>query len=75
MSGSPSASFHELSGEGGDHHPPTKPFVAQDEINSLLAYPTLYDPIRRPRNPVVLCHGLYGFDTWGLEILPALRWV
>jgi hypothetical protein len=48
---------------------------APDIINTLLAYPTLYDPIRRPRHPVVLCHGLYGFDTWGLELLPALKWV
>lgn len=45
----------------------------KDEINTLLAYPTLYDPIRKPRFPMVLCHGLYGFDTWGLELLPALK--
>lgn len=44
-----------------------------DEINTLLAYPTLYDPIRKPRHPIVLCHGLYGFDSWGLELLPALK--
>ena len=52
---------------------PTTNSGTADEINTLLAYPTLYDPIRKPRNPVVLCHGLYGFDTWGLEMLPALR--
>lgn len=46
---------------------------AKDEINTLLSYPTLYDPIRKPRHPIVLCHGLYGFDTWGLELLPALK--
>lgn len=45
----------------------------KDEINTLLAYPTLYDPIRKPRHPIVLCHGLYGFDSWGLELLPALK--
>ncbi|SCZ88576.1 BZ3500_MvSof-1268-A1-R1_Chr2-1g04501 [Microbotryum saponariae] len=28
-----------------------------DQINSLLRHPTLYDPIRKPRNPIVLCHG------------------
>jgi len=44
-----------------------------DNINTLLRYPALYDPIRKPRNPVVLCHGLYGFDSWGLDIIPALR--
>ena len=44
-----------------------------DPINTLLRYPTLYDPIRKPRNPIVLCHGLYGFDSWGIDILPALR--
>ena len=46
---------------------------SSDQINTLLRYPTLYDPIRKPRNPIVLCHGLYGFDSWGLEILPSLR--
>lgn len=44
-----------------------------DTIHKLLAYPTLYDPIRKPRNRLVLCHGLYGFDTWGLDLLPTLR--
>lgn len=48
---------------------------SKDQINTLLAYPTLYDPIRKPRFPIVLCHGLYGFDTWGLELLPALKCV
>lgn len=48
---------------------------SKDEINTLLAYPTLFDPIRKPRHPIVLCHGLYGFDTWGLELLPALKCV
>ncbi|ORY89301.1 Alpha/Beta hydrolase protein [Leucosporidium creatinivorum] len=36
-----------------------------DEINSLLRHPALYDPILKPRNPLVLCHGLYGFDVRG----------
>lgn len=53
--------------------PSTSSGATQDEINTLLAYPTLYEPIRKPRNPLVLCHGLYGFDSWGLDILPALR--
>ncbi|KAK4704937.1 triacylglycerol lipase, partial [Phenoliferia sp. Uapishka_3] len=39
------------------------PYV--DEINTLLRHPTLYDPILAPRYPIVLCHGLYGFDVRG----------
>ncbi|KAM0791325.1 hypothetical protein ACM66B_005795 [Microbotryomycetes sp. NB124-2] len=36
-----------------------------DEINTLMRHPTLYDPIIKPRLPIVLCHGLYGFDVRG----------
>ncbi|GAA98323.1 uncharacterized protein L969DRAFT_46509 [Mixia osmundae IAM 14324] len=45
----------------------------------MRATPVLHDPVRKPRHPIVLCHGLYGFDVrfggrlhyWGavLEIL------
>ncbi|GAA5925706.1 esterase/lipase family protein [Sporobolomyces koalae] len=35
------------------------------EINELIRHPTLYDPILKPRHPIVLCHGLYGFDVRG----------
>ena len=60
-----------------------------DAIHRLIQYPTLYDPIRAPRNPIVLCHGewlhilevfavysaigLYGFDVRGPEFFPMLR--
>lgn len=67
----PESSIHALTEE--IVMPTSADGTTQDEINTLLAYPTLYDPIRKPRNPLVLCHGLYGFDTWGLEMLPALR--
>lgn len=44
---------------------------AQD-INTLMRHPALLDNIKAPRHPIVLCHGLYGFDVrgpfWGLEI-------
>ncbi|KAI7866050.1 Alpha/Beta hydrolase protein [Spinellus fusiger] len=41
-------------------------------------YPTGLDlPIsphyRAPRAPIVLCHGLYGFDVWGPNAFPALQ--
>ncbi|SCV71970.1 BQ2448_4664 [Microbotryum intermedium] len=45
-----------------------------DQINSLLRHPTLYDPIRKPRNPIVLCHGLYGFDVRGPSYLRLHYW-
>lgn len=49
------------------------PQIKLDQINSLIANPALYDPIRKPRNPIILCHGLYGFDTLGFDTFPALR--
>ena len=29
----------------------------EDVIQKLMLSPALFDPIRRPRNPIVLCHG------------------
>ncbi|KIK69941.1 hypothetical protein GYMLUDRAFT_34343 [Collybiopsis luxurians FD-317 M1] len=44
-----------------------------DTIHKLLENPALYDPLRVPRNPIVLCHGLYGFDTRGPSSFPSLQ--
>ncbi|KAL8293714.1 hypothetical protein RQP46_000415 [Phenoliferia psychrophenolica] len=49
--------------EGGSTSQPGTPYL--DELNTLLRHPTLYDPILAPRHPIVLCHGLYGFDVRG----------
>lgn len=42
------------------------------DINALMKHPLLPDHVKAPRHPIVLCHGLYGFDVrgpfWGLEI-------
>ncbi|BGP55515.1 hypothetical protein JCM8202v2_003119 [Rhodotorula sphaerocarpa] len=35
------------------------------EINDLARHPLLYDPVLAPRLPIILCHGLYGFDVKG----------
>ncbi|KAK4054507.1 hypothetical protein OIV83_001001 [Microbotryomycetes sp. JL201] len=49
---------------GGPQNPThSQPFM--DEINTLMRHPTLYDPVIKPRLPIVLCHGLYGFDVRG----------
>lgn len=41
-------------------------------LHSVMQDPEIYDPIVVPRHPIVLCHGLYGFDVrgpfFGLEI-------
>lgn len=34
-------------------------------IHSVMHDPQTYDPIVLPRHPIVLCHGLYGFDVRG----------
>ncbi|KAJ3515787.1 hypothetical protein NLJ89_g1542 [Agrocybe chaxingu] len=47
-------------------HPP-------DLIHQLLVNPALYDPLRTPRYPIVLCHGLYGFDSRGPSSFPSMR--
>ncbi|KAH7872298.1 alpha beta-hydrolase [Lentinula edodes] len=44
-----------------------------DTMHQLLQNPALYDPLRVPRNPIVLCHGLYGFDTRGPSSFPSLQ--
>ncbi|KAI0036012.1 Alpha/Beta hydrolase protein [Vararia minispora EC-137] len=44
-----------------------------DPIHVLMRSPALYDPVRTPRFPIVLCHGLYGFDVRGPAAIPALR--
>ncbi|PVF93126.1 alpha/beta-hydrolase [Serendipita vermifera] len=35
--------------------------------------PALVNPIRKPRNPVVLAHGLYGFDVRGFSAWPKVQ--
>ncbi|KAI9069372.1 alpha/beta-hydrolase [Trametes sanguinea] len=44
-----------------------------DEIHKLMNHPALYDPVRKPRYPIVLCHGLYGFDVRGPSAFPMLQ--
>ncbi|KAL0960595.1 hypothetical protein HGRIS_005628 [Hohenbuehelia grisea] len=44
-----------------------------DLIHDLIANPALYNPLRAPRFPIVLCHGLYGFDVRGPASFPSLR--
>ncbi len=34
-------------------------------IHNVIQDPQIYDPIVLPRHPIVLCHGLYGFDVRG----------
>ncbi|KAH8987233.1 alpha/beta-hydrolase [Lactarius hatsudake] len=43
-------------------------------IHRLMQSPVLYDPLRAPRFPIVLCHGLYGFDVRGPPSLRMQYW-
>ncbi|KAF9221540.1 alpha/beta-hydrolase [Gyrodon lividus] len=57
-------------------HPPQFPqdiSESQDTIHRLMNNPTLLNPVRAPRYPIVLCHGLYGFDVRGPAAFPSLR--
>ncbi|KAH8114762.1 alpha/beta-hydrolase [Phellopilus nigrolimitatus] len=42
-------------------------------IDALMLNPTLFDPVRKPRYPIVLCHGLYGYDVRGPSSFPILQ--
>ncbi|CCL99459.1 uncharacterized protein FIBRA_01477 [Fibroporia radiculosa] len=44
-----------------------------DTLHQLLRSPALYDPVRKPRYPIALCHGLYGFDVRGPAAFPILQ--
>ncbi|KDN42577.1 hypothetical protein RSAG8_06720, partial [Rhizoctonia solani AG-8 WAC10335] len=53
-----------------------KPKVKPDldsTIYELMRSPVLFDPVRKPRNKIVLCHGLYGFDVRGPAYFPKLQ--
>ncbi|KAG7444150.1 alpha/beta-hydrolase [Guyanagaster necrorhizus] len=53
--------------------PPESDALSRDTIHQLIRNPTLYNPLRTPRYPIVLCHGLYGFDERGLSSFPSMR--
>ncbi|EKM49783.1 uncharacterized protein PHACADRAFT_265467 [Phanerochaete carnosa HHB-10118-sp] len=56
--------------------PPPRPKPVNrplDAIHRLMCSPALYDPVRAPRHPIALCHGLYGFDVRGPSSFPILR--
>ena len=44
-----------------DSPPPLNPSTSSssppDQIHQLIEHPALYDPLRKPRYPIVLCHG------------------
>ena len=38
-------------------HPASSSAWTPDQIHLLMSNPALYDPLRKPRYPIVLCHG------------------
>ncbi|KAG6853811.1 hypothetical protein C0991_001057 [Blastosporella zonata] len=52
---------------------PTQAPALPDTIHQLMQNPTLHNPLRSPRYPIVLCHGLYGFDSRGPLKFPSMR--
>ncbi|KAI9449238.1 alpha/beta-hydrolase [Lactarius psammicola] len=57
-------------------YPPSPPTEHENRgaIHRLMQSPVLYDPLRAPRFPIVLCHGLYGFDVRGPPSLRMQYW-
>ncbi|KAL5501802.1 hypothetical protein ACEPAH_9062 [Sanghuangporus vaninii] len=53
--------------------PRTNPNLPLSPIYTLMNNPTLFNPVRIPRNPIVLCHGLYGYDVRGPSNFPMLQ--
>lgn len=49
------------------------PYQQQQNGNRGGFYPLVAPRYRPPRAAIVLCHGLYGFDRMGPEILPSLQ--
>lgn len=47
------------------HLLPRRKARATGLIHQYIKDPEIYDPIVSPRHPIVLCHGLYGFDVRG----------
>ncbi|THH27656.1 hypothetical protein EUX98_g6536 [Antrodiella citrinella] len=70
-------SGHSPSGSPSGNPPSPSPsprYRPPDQIHALLDNPVLLDPIRKPRHPIVLCHGLYGFDVRGPAIFRTHYW-
>ncbi|KAH9890365.1 Alpha/Beta hydrolase protein [Cubamyces lactineus] len=69
----------DINPQGDDLQEPTRRTISpsrprrNDQIHQLISHPALYDPVRKPRYPIVLCHGLYGFDVRGPSSFPILQ--
>ncbi|KAI0373778.1 alpha/beta-hydrolase [Pilatotrama ljubarskyi] len=69
----------EMDSQGDDIREPPRRTISRprsqrnDQIHQLISHPALYDPVRKPRYPIVLCHGLYGFDVRGPSAIPILQ--
>ncbi|KAI0076756.1 alpha/beta-hydrolase [Panus rudis PR-1116 ss-1] len=55
-----------------DHETQSQP-SPEDTLHRLMNNPVLFEPVRVPRYPIVLCHGLYGFDVRGPSAIPFLQ--
>ncbi|GAA5983648.1 hypothetical protein JCM10908_000367 [Rhodotorula pacifica] len=62
---SPPVQAATLPGPSSSSQKSPRPPSPYGEINDLARHPLLYDPVLAPRFPIILCHGLYGFDVRG----------
>lgn len=53
-------------GAAEEDRPRRRPYATPgSRLDQLMRQPDLFEPPRAPRYPIVLCHGLYGFDVRG----------
>lgn len=71
------SSYNESGNESGNQEPKKQRkedlYDPNAPIYRLMNNPTVFEPTRAPRNPIVLAHGLYGFDVRGFSTWPSLQ--
>lgn len=62
------------SGFHAHYHQSNSPSYDLQNVNITNKFRRLRDKYSAPQYPIVLCHGLSGFDTWNLLALPQALW-
>lgn len=60
----PSTNLGPAESPTAKQEPPACPSPRMDELNTLLRHPALYNPLLKPRDPIVLLHGTSSSLDW-----------